>query len=226
MSCVASKQWNKATGIDGWLTFGAPLPCVPRSVASALMPHQRGGAATSSVVRLGRAPQAEHRLDGPLVRPPRRAWRARTRGPRHWESAAYALHGASLIASRSVSACSSSVSSRPYGSALVGKPFSAVLPHHRPDQSRVDGQMAEHVAAVPPVECAVGSDALLDKVAGLLEICQRPCAGDVHSRSVLLYDLRRVVERHVPALLGSFDRTPAATEVDRLNLPISRATGN
>src|SRR6266705_6849636 len=74
------------------------------------MQHQRGGAATSSVVRLGRAPQAEHRLDGPLV----------------------------------------------------------------------------------------------------------------------LYDLRRVVERHVPALLGSFDRTPAATEVDRLNLQpgINRGSAN
>ena len=76
------------------------------------------------------------------------------------------------------------------------------------------------------MECAVGSDALLDKVAGSLEICQRLYAGYAHSRSVLLYDLRRVVERHVPALLGSFDRTPAATEVDPLNLPISRATGN
>ena len=110
----------------------------------------------------------------------------------------------------------------------MGKRFSAVLPHHRPDQSRVDGQMAEHVAAVRPFECAVGSDALLDKVAGLLEICQLPYAGDVHSRSVLLYDLRRVVERHVPALLGSFDRTPAATEVDRLNLQpgINRGSAN
>lgn len=93
---------------------------------------------------------------------------------------------------------------------------------HRPDQSRVGGQVAEHVTAVPAVECAIGPDALLDKPAGLLEICHRCYTGDAHTRSVLLATLRST-SRHRDCRHPE-DR-PDSTKARARRLPRSLITG-